>query len=86
MIYYPSEKTVKEATIKDYDKLYQYSVSHPEEFWAEQAEHLSWYRKWDKVLDRSTPPFYKWFTGGKTNIILNAIDRHQAMQIVISLH
>ncbi len=28
------------------------------------------------MLDDSNKPFYKWFTGGKTNIVANAIDRH----------
>ena len=76
-IYYPSEKILERANIKEYDKMYKYSITHLEEFWDEQANHLSWYKKWDKVLDSSEPPFYKWFTGAKTNIILNAIDRHQ---------
>jgi acetyl-CoA synthetase len=75
-IFNPSLKVTEQANIKDYDKIYNYSVTHPEEFWEEQAGYLEWYRKWDKVLDNSTPPFYKWFTGGRTNIILNAIDRH----------
>ncbi len=54
-----------------------YSIEHREEFWSEQAEKLHWFKKWDKVLDDSNPPFYKWFTGGKTNIVYNALDRHQ---------
>lgn len=76
-VYHPSIKVIEEANIKEYDKFYDNSVAHPEEFWEEQAGYLSWYRKWDKVLDSSDAPFYKWFAGGKTNIILNAIDRHQ---------
>jgi acetyl-CoA synthetase len=74
--YYPSQDIIVNANVKDYDNLYKYSIEHREEFWAEQAGKLSWYKKWDKVLDKSNPPFYKWFEGGKTNIILNAIDRH----------
>ena len=46
------------------------------EFWAERAEELEWYQKWDQVLDDSQAPFYKWFAGGKTNIVHNALDRH----------
>ena len=37
---------------------------------------LEWYQKWDQVLDDSSKPFYKWFVGGKTNMVLNALDRH----------
>ena len=33
-------------------------------------------RRWDQVLDDSNKPFYKWFVGGKTNMALNALDRH----------
>ena len=75
--YYPSEEITKNANVQEYDKMYKYSVENREKFWAEQAEYLHWYKKWDKVLDNSNPPFYKWFVGAKTNIIHNAIDRHQ---------
>ena len=74
--YYPSQDIIDHANVKEYDDLYKYSVEHREEFWAEQAENLNWYKKWDNVLDKSNPPFFKWFEGAKTNIILNAIDRH----------
>jgi acetyl-CoA synthetase len=76
-IYYPSQLVKDTAIVKEYDELYKHSVKNPEEFWEEQADYLSWYRKWDVVLNKSNPPFYKWFEGAKTNIILNAIDRHQ---------
>jgi acetyl-CoA synthetase len=75
-IYYPSQEVIDYATIKDYESIYKSSIKDPEKFWEEQAGNLLWYKKWDKVLDKSNPPFYKWFTGGKTNIILNALDRH----------
>jgi acetyl-CoA synthetase len=74
--YYPPEKTTKNANIKEYDSLYRHSIENREKFWAERAEKLSWFTKWDKVLDESNPPFYKWFTGGKINIVHNAVDRH----------
>ncbi|MEX0927774.1 MAG: AMP-binding protein, partial [Balneolales bacterium] len=75
-MFHPSKEVVKNAHIKDYDKVYKRSIEDREGFWAEEAEKLDWYKKWDKVLDDSGKPFYKWFTGGKTNIIQNAIDRH----------
>ncbi len=75
-VFYPSQEVIKQANVPDYDTLYKRSIEDREGFWAEQAEHLEWYKKWDKVLDDSNKPFYKWFTGGRTNIILNAIDRH----------
>ena len=76
LLYHPSASIVENSNVKEYDKMYEYSINNREEFWAEQAESLFWTQKWDKVLDDSNPPFYKWFVGGKTNIISNAIDRH----------
>ena len=76
-VYHPSKEVVKKATVKNYDALYQQSIENREEFWATEARRLDWYKKWDKVLDDSNKPFYKWFTGGQINIIHNALDRHQ---------
>lgn len=76
-IYEPSKEVKKRATIKDYDKVYHSSVENREAFWATEAKKLEWYKKWDKVLDASNHPFYEWFTGGKINIVHNALDRHQ---------
>jgi len=45
-------------------------------FWAEQAERLSWARRWDEVLDWSDAPFAKWFVGGRINVAYNCVDRH----------
>jgi len=75
-IFHPSQEVLDQANVQEYDQMYWYSIDQPEAFWAEQADQLSWYKKWDKVLDKSNPPFFKWFDGAKTNIILNAIDRH----------
>ncbi len=61
---------------RTYSEVYRRSIEDPEGFWAEIAEDLHWYRKWDKVLDDSNPPFYRWFAGGKTNLCYNCVDRH----------
>jgi len=74
--FYPDAETVNQAIVKEYDVLYQESIKNPEEFWAKHASKLFWYKQWENVLDKSNIPFYKWFTGGKINIIANAIDRH----------
>jgi acetyl-CoA synthetase len=74
--YYPSDEVVKKAHIPDYETVYNEAIKDPEAFWAKRAETLEWFQKWDKVLDQSNPPFYKWFVGGKTNIAYNALDRH----------
>ncbi len=75
-VYFPSDEMAAQANVQEYEALYQYSIEHPQEFWAERAGELGWYQKWDQVLDDSQAPFYKWFVGGKTNIVHNAIDRH----------
>jgi len=75
-VYFPAPGMVAQANVQEYEKLYQSSIDDPESFWAERAEELEWYQKWDKVLDESQAPFFKWFVGGKTNIVHNAIDRH----------
>jgi acetyl-CoA synthetase len=45
-------------------------------YWGEQAKELEWFKPWDKVLDDSNAPFFKWFTGAKFNIVQNCLDRH----------
>jgi propionyl-CoA synthetase len=59
-----------------YEEVFQRSIQDPDGFWGEAAEDISWYRKWDKVLDDSNKPFYRWFTGGELNTCYNAVDRH----------
>jgi propionyl-CoA synthetase len=59
-----------------YDDVYGQWQNDPEAFWAEAAEEVHWYKKWDKVLDDSNKPFYRWFVGGETNTCYNAVDRH----------
>lgn len=74
--YYPSEDIVNNAHVPDYEALYREAMADVEGFWARRADSLEWYQRWDKVLDSSNAPFFKWFVGGKTNIALNALDRH----------
>lgn len=59
-----------------YADMHRESIEHPDVFWGREAEKLFWYKKWDKVLDDSNPPFYRWFAGGETNLCYNAVDRH----------
>ncbi|MDX1992103.1 MAG: acetate--CoA ligase [bacterium] len=75
-LYHPSEDVLSRAIVQDYEAVYNEALNDPEAFWAKRASRLEWYQKWDQVLDSSNPPFYKWFVGGKTNIVLNALDRH----------
>ncbi len=59
-----------------YDETYAAWKRNPQRFWAEAAEDIHWTKTWDKVLDDSRPPFYRWFTGAETNTCYNAVDRH----------
>jgi acetyl-CoA synthetase len=72
----PPAEVVENAHVKDYDKLRDEAAKDPEKFWETRAKTLDWYAPWTQVLDASKAPFYKWFTGAKTNIVHNAIDRH----------
>jgi acetyl-CoA synthetase len=75
-VYYPSPEVLERAYIKNYEEVYSRAMQDLEAFWAERAEELEWFRKWDRVLDDNNKPFYKWFVGGKINICYNAVDRH----------
>lgn len=59
-----------------YQDLYRRSLDNPDEFWAEAAEGIDWDRRWDRVLDDTRPPFYRWYSGGVLNTSYNALDRH----------
>src|SRR5882762_5248458 len=61
-----------------YADTYRRSLAEPEAFWAEVAEAIDWERRWDRVLDDSRPPFYRWFAGARLNTCWNALDRHVA--------
>jgi propionyl-CoA synthetase len=59
-----------------YRDAYRRAQEDPEGFWSECASALCWERRWDRVLDASRAPFYRWFTGGRINTCYNALDRH----------
>ncbi|MBU1341093.1 MAG: acetate--CoA ligase [Proteobacteria bacterium] len=68
-------------TIEEYKDLYDQSIQHPDEFWARMADQFFWKKKWDTVRDYNFsvskgPIHIEWFTGGKTNIAYNCLDRH----------
>lgn len=75
--YYPSDSIIKKAHIKNWDELNKTATENYEGFWEERANELEWFEKWDKVLDDSQKPFYKWFTNAKTNIVYNCLDTYK---------
>ena len=47
----------------------------PDAFWARAAEQLPWLRPWERVFEW-TPPTFRWFIGGQTNLAYSALDHH----------
>ncbi|RJR27164.1 MAG: acetate--CoA ligase [Candidatus Latescibacterota bacterium] len=78
-VFNPPKGFVEKAHVKsmdEYKKLYGASEKDLKGFWAEQANCIDWFKKWDTVLDESKFPFVKFFSGGTTNISYNCLDRH----------
>ena len=70
-------KDLRIRSFEEYTAKYKQSVENPEAFWGEIAEHFSWRKKWDQVLDWNfDEPKINWFKGGKLNITENILDRH----------
>ncbi|MDP3623206.1 MAG: acetate--CoA ligase [Methanobacteriaceae archaeon] len=67
-------RIVEEAHVKNWEAEIE-KGQDLEKYWSEKAEQFEWFEKWDKVLDESKKPFYKWFTNGKINLCYNAVDR-----------
>ncbi len=78
--YEPTKETKNQAHIGSFDeykKMYEYSIEQPETFWAEQAERISWFKKWNNVWDWDfNSANVKWFEGAKLNACYNCVDRH----------
>ncbi len=59
-----------------YAEAFRQSLDDPEGFWASAVQGIDWYREPTVVLDKSSPPFYRWFPDGVLNTCFNAVDRH----------
>jgi acetyl-CoA synthetase len=75
-LYRPSDEVVKNAIVPQPEKLAVRAAQDLSGFWEEQAREYFWFKPWEKVLDDSNKPFFKWFVGAKTNISYNCLDRH----------
>jgi acetyl-CoA synthetase len=73
-VFEPSEAFRASAVVKDRSPYEQAEADH-EAFWAEQADALTWSKRWDTVMEW-TPPWVKWFVGGQMNASVNCLDRH----------
>jgi propionyl-CoA synthetase len=61
-----------------YDAFYERSLDDPEGFWLEASQRLDWTTPPERALELREPPTFAWFPGGRTNISVNALDRHVA--------
>jgi len=59
-----------------YQAVHKVLTDNYKEYWESVAKELEWFKPWEKVLDDSRPPFYKWFVGGELNLSYLAVDRH----------
>jgi acetyl-CoA synthetase len=85
-LFTPPAEVVEQANITAYmrgkgfstwEDFYRWSIERPEEYWADIAAQLHWFRPWDTVFEWTERPFFRWFAGGATNICYNALDRHR---------
>jgi acetyl-CoA synthetase len=79
-IFDPPLALSKEAHVRslaEYVEIYKRSIEDPEGFWAEKADQLEWFKKWDLVLEADfAKAEIRWFKGGKLNVSYNCLDRH----------
>src|SRR5258708_5087754 len=86
----PPEETVRDANItaymkskgfENYEDFFKWSVANQFEYWEDQAKELDWYEPWHTTFEWTEKPFFKWFVGGKFNIVHNCLDRHMSTPI-----
>lgn len=69
------------GSMEEYLKQYERSIQEPEEFWSEIAHNFHWFQHWEEVRSfnydlENGPIDVKWFSGAKTNVCYNCVDRH----------
>ena len=78
-VYPPSDEFARAANVSGMDAyraLYEKAKEKPEEFWGELAtKEVFWFEPWKNVFEWD-PPFVKWFSGARTNMSYNCLDRH----------
>ncbi len=77
-VFRPLPRMVVEANINPQDLAAARKLAEEDfrSYWEQSALDLEWFEKWEQVLDESQAPRYRWFAGGKCNIVHNALDRH----------
>ena len=77
-VYAPATSFIAQANLADPGVFDRFSEKNFPECYKEYADLLTWYKYWEKTLDTSNPPFWKWFVGGELNACYNCVDRHLA--------
>ncbi len=72
---FPPPEPFRLAAIARDEAVYAAAARDPEAFWAQAADELFWFRRWDRVLEWNLP-YAAWFGGGRTNVCVNCVDRH----------
>ena len=75
---YASPQFIAQAYLTDPGVYERFSLDRFPECFKEYADLLDWDQYWEKTLDTSDAPCWKWFVGGKINASFNCIDRHLA--------
>jgi acetyl-CoA synthetase len=79
---YPVSQEQREKTLltkEQYEVMYKQSLESPDEFWAQQAQRLTWIKPFTKVKDVSFDKedlHIRWFEDGVLNVSENCVDRH----------
>ena len=74
-VFEPPANFREKAKVSDLS-LYEWAERDFLGFWADAAKEIEWFIPFEKVLDESESPFFKWYTGGKLNVSYNCVDRH----------
>jgi acetyl-CoA synthetase len=80
-IFQPDTSMQPQAWIRnmdDYEATNQKALDDPEGYWGDRAKELvTWFSDFDSVLEADyDKPEFKWYSGGKTNVSYNCLDRH----------
>ena len=93
IVWTPPEEIIKDSkltsfiqycNLKNYDTLESKALQKPGWLWDSviKFSDLKFYKNYEQIMDESDGiPWTKWCVGGKTNIVLNCIDRHKDKEL-----
>ena len=53
----------------NYESSYERSIADPENFWAEQASEIDWFKKPTTILSKYEHSLYRWYEDGELKTI-----------------